>query len=333
MADGATRASCSATVVPGSWRMIASTVSNDVARAIARAKVKRRLVLDRQQLRVRHHAHHLAGRRQHREVPHTAVEHVEQHLGPELVGRHGVRRRGHDLAQRRVAGQAGGDDAAAQVAVGDDAERAVGQRHHDRRRARGRRLAGCLAHRRVRIAQHRGPAQQRSDRALGVVDVARRVEPLLVERVELADDVAHPLRPGEQLAHRLVRQAVGERVLGGAEPDRGRQPGQHRRVAEHVALAQQVDRSVVDDHLDATPPHDPDGVERRRALRHDHRTGGEELDLRLRRDRLEVLGPERVEGCDGGEELRDVVHDDRSYTAPPARFSARRCMLRSCPSS
>ena len=83
--------------------------------------------------------------------------------------------------------------------------------------------------------------------------------------------------------------------------------------------------------LDA--PHDPDGVERRGALRNDHRAGGEELDLRLRRDRLEVLRLERVEGCDGGEELRDVVHDGRSYRASPARFCVRPCMLRSCPSS
>ncbi len=151
--------------------------------------------------------------------------------------------------------------------------------------------------------------------------------------VQLADDVAHALRPGEQLAHGLLGQAVGERVLRGPEPHRRRQSGQHRRVPEHVALAEQVDRRVVDDHLDTAAPHDPDGVERRRALRHDDRAGREELDLRLRRDRLEIVGSERVEGGDGSQELRDVVHDDRSYLAAPARFCPRRCMLRSCPSS
>ena len=85
----------------------------------------------------------LAARRDHREVAHAAVEHLEQHAAAEPVGRDRVGGRRHHGRYRRVAGQTpAATTRRAQVAVGDDPEAAVASRTTTRGRPLG---ASCRA--------------------------------------------------------------------------------------------------------------------------------------------------------------------------------------------
>ena len=86
-------------------------------------QVKRRPRLGGDQVGVLHDAEHPAGRREHGEVAHAAIEHVQPHLAAQPVGRDRVGRRRHRLRDRRIEGQPAGHHACAQVAIGEDPER------------------------------------------------------------------------------------------------------------------------------------------------------------------------------------------------------------------
>ena len=64
---------------------------------------------------------------QHRHVPQAAFEHLHQHGLGGQIGGDGSGRRAHHRCDRHVDGQTRGDHPGAQVAIGEDAEVAVGQ--------------------------------------------------------------------------------------------------------------------------------------------------------------------------------------------------------------
>ena len=79
-----------------------------------------------------HHPEHGPARRDDREVAKAPIEHLEQHLAPEPVGPDRVGGIRHRRRYRILPGQTVRDHARAQVAVGENPERAVCLAHHHR---------------------------------------------------------------------------------------------------------------------------------------------------------------------------------------------------------
>ena len=66
-----------------------------------------------------------------------------------------------------------------------------------------------------------------------------------------------PDGPREHRRHDLRRQPVEQHVLGGLDLERHGQAGEHRRVADHLALGEQVERASAVEQLDGPAAHDP----------------------------------------------------------------------------
>ena len=74
------------------------------------AQEERRAGLHGDQVEILDDAEDLAGGRDDREMAEAAIEHVEQHLAAQPVGRAGVGRRGHRGRNRSVPGEPTGQD-------------------------------------------------------------------------------------------------------------------------------------------------------------------------------------------------------------------------------
>ena len=91
---------------------------------------------------------------------------------------------------------------------------------------------------------------------------------------------AQRLRPGEQRAGDVAREAVALRLAAGARGEAGRQLREHRGEAEQLAGTEEVEHAAVVDELDAPRADDPHARLRRRALGEDRLAVGERADLR-----------------------------------------------------
>ena len=173
---------------------------------------------------------------------------------PSRSGRAGVAGRRHRRRHRLIAGQAAGDHARAQVAVGEDPERAVAEVDDHRGLLRRGHHLGRLADRGVRRADDRLAADQRRRRAgaTGRRRSSAASAPAAFGRM-LEQRARHEAQPG-RARKRLLRDVggdpVAERVLAGARLEAGGQAGQHRGVAEQLALAEQVEHAAVEHDLD-----------------------------------------------------------------------------------
>ncbi len=255
------------------------------------------------QVAVVDHAQDLPGRRQHRDVVHVALEHVEQDVVAEPVGGHGVSGRGHDRGYRLVRAEVGGDHPSPQVTVGHDTERA-GEGHQHRARALVGHPPGRLADRLVALAQQRRRPDQRGHPDLDLVRGCRRNRP---GHDRPGDEPEH-VRAGQQRPDDVRRDAVADRVLGGPGLEAGRQPGDHRRVAEQLARAEQVQDPPVVDDLDRAAAHHPRVLDRPGALREDRLSPRADLGLGRRGDAGQLTGVHRVERRMRPEEAGDVLH-------------------------
>ena len=272
-----------------------------------RAQVEGRAALGRDEVDVVDDPEERAGRRQHREVADAAVEHLDEHLAGHAVAGDGVRGRAHDLRDGGVGRQAGGQDARAQVAVGEDPEASVAQLHDGARLARVGHVARHGRDRRVGPAAHRGRAQQRRDRPLGG-GLARARHPGRRPPEERARDVPQRLRPREQRAGDVAREAVALRLAAGARGEAGGQLREHRGEAEQLAGTEEVEHAAVVDELDAPRADDPHARLRRRALGEDRLAVGERADLRRAGEPRELVRREGVERRVRPQELGDLVH-------------------------
>ena len=108
------------------------------------------------------------------------------------------------------------------------------------------------------------------------------------------DEPEH-VRAGQQRAHDLGGDAIADRILGGPGLEAGRQPGDHRRVAEQLARAEQVQDPPVVDDLDRAAADHPEVLDRPRALREDRLSPRDDLGLGHRGDAGQVVRPHRVE--------------------------------------
>ena len=136
------------------------------------------------------------------------------------------------------------DDPRAQVAVGDDPEPVAA-----RRRGRTPRRRCSMSARRVADAEP-GPADQRRPHErrrpagrTGRVGGAARGSPAASRCAgpgDRADEERHGLRPLQDRPHDLLRQAQQHAVLRGARDVTDGLLGEHRRVAEHLALADEI---------------------------------------------------------------------------------------------
>ena len=185
-------------------------------------------------------------------MPWSSID--EQHVGPVRVGPDRDHGRARHLPDGGVVGQPLGHHARAQVLVGDDPQLAVTVQPYEHRGhgALGHAGRGVLQ-RGVRLARDRRLADERAARLLG------KVEPAHVgghdgARLRAAQQrprqVAQARANGEQRQDVIRRQRVAERVLVRADLEPGRHAGDHRRVAEQLALAEQVQDAPVVHELD-----------------------------------------------------------------------------------
>ncbi len=123
-----------------------------------------------QQIGVLEHADDLAARCQHRHVPQSALQHLHQHGVGGQVGGDRAGGRAHHRGDRHVDGQARGDHPGPQVAVGEDAETAVGQPDQRVGHVVLGHLHDGVAHRRVR--RRRAARRRARSSATGLLSVA-----------------------------------------------------------------------------------------------------------------------------------------------------------------
>ena len=136
------------------------------------------------------------------------------------------------------------------------------------------------------------------------------------------DEPEH-VRAGQQRAHHVGGDAIADRVLGGPGLEAGRQPGDHRRVPEQLARAEQVEDPPVVDDLDRAAADHPEVLDRPGALREDRLPARDDLGLGHRGDASQVVGLHRVEGRVGSEEAGDVRHRVRLRLARRRRRPPR----------
>jgi len=224
------RCSCPAARWPSSAGFSASAIRAPAAGAALRPSAATRSA-------VRRPRQALPGRRQHRDVVHVPLEHVEQDVAAQPVGGDGVGGRGHDGRHRRVRAEARDDHPSAQVRSVNDTERA-GQRHEHRARA----LLGSSAWPASRI----GSVPWHSSGCV-LISVATRTcssggaaAGAFRSTIDRATNRSTSGR-GQQRADDVRRDAVADRCPSAARASKPvRQPGDHRRVPEQLARAEQV---------------------------------------------------------------------------------------------
>ena len=116
------------------------------------------------------------------------------------------------------------------------------------------------------------------------------------------------VREGQQRAHHVGGDAIANRVLGGPGLEAGRQPGDHRRVPEQLARAEQVEDPAVVDDLDRAAADHPEVLDRPGTLREDRLSPRVDLGLGHRGDAGQVIRAHRVERGERPEEAGDVLH-------------------------
>ena len=79
-------------------------------------------------------------------------------------------------------------------------------------------------------------------------------------------------------------------------------------MAEHVALAEQIEHAAAVDERDRAPADHADHILRACSLLEDRRAGGEVLHLDVRGEALEDSGVKLAEGSVILQEGRDVLH-------------------------
>ncbi len=114
------------------------------------------------------------------------------------------------------------------------------------------------------------------------------------------------------------RDAVAERILGGAGLEPGRQTGEHRRVSEGVAGTEQVQQTTLVGYVDGAAVNHPQERHRPAVLREDHRPAQMELDRRLGGDLGELVGGEGVERRSLGQKAGDLAQTrvERHVSSP-----------------
>ncbi len=121
------------------------------------------------------------------------------------------------------------------------------------------------------------------------------------------------------------RQRVEERVLLGARLVPGGLSGEHRWMAEHLALAEQVDRATPIDEFDRSAADHADPALWPLALRKDRRAGREELDLGPAREPLQLSLVEPAEGVPRPPGTRRCHASDSAGQSRSARERAAAC--------
>ena len=241
---------------------------------------ERRTSLGRQQVHVRDDADQLAAVGTDGQVAHAAVDHGEHQLGARTVGVGRHRRGAHHPADRLVERQPLGDDADAQIVIGDDPQLARPEPHKGAARPLLGHALRRFAYRRVGGADHEPlvderPGGQVSDDAVAPHDRLARARAFH----QRTGNESKPCRAGEQRHDVLRREAVAEGVLGGTRGPAGRQSGQHRRVSEPLALHEQIQHTCPVHQLDAPPADDAHVPELRLSLAEDHVPRPEQLNL------------------------------------------------------
>ena len=116
-----------------------------IGRAFDRALQRERCVAtDPHQVRVSDHADDPSAGVRDREVVEATLEHAEQDLADHRVGGHGLGSRRHHIADRGVAAPSFGDDPRSKIAIGEDADGAVGRGDQQARHAFARHALGGL---------------------------------------------------------------------------------------------------------------------------------------------------------------------------------------------
>ena len=206
--------------------------------------------------------------------------------------------------QGRVERNLTGGDASTDGLVVHDTDRSAQVDQHGRPPGLGHRRCG-VAYPRVGRAPQRS-ADERADRSLqpvrgstgGNQSRARDERPVVGE--------GQSLRVRDEPAR--IRQQVAQGVLGGAHRQRRREAREHRDVAERVARAEDVDDASPVDDLHRPGAHDIEVRQRRRTLGHDHHAVGEELDLDLAGELVEVPAVQLVVRELGAQELHELAH-------------------------
>ena len=249
--------------------------------------------LGRVQIGVLQHADEAPALGDHRGVADAALEHLVQDLAGQTVRADRVGGRGHRGIDPDRARAAHRQHAGAQIAVGEHPPSAALELD-DRGADPGR--GHPLGHEPDvlrRLAGHRGRADQLDHRL--VVDVG-------AAGAQLAAPRAVQQRP----CH-LDGDAVAERVLGGARLETGRQPGQHRGVAEGVARSQQVQQPALVGDVDAAGVDHAQERDGTVVLGQDDGAAQVKLDRRLSRNVGQLVRRERVERRPLRQEARDLA--------------------------
>jgi hypothetical protein len=278
-----------------------------IARLVDRpAHDQRPARLGREQIDVGDHPQDLAALGHDGEMADPLVDHREHELRAQGARVGGHRGRAHRGADGRVERHAPGDHADAQVAVGEDPEIARGQADHRAARARVGHPLRSLADRGVGRARHKLLAQQRVGRQVDRRRDGLDAPPGACQK--RPGDEAQRGGPRQQRHHVLAGQAIRDRVLGRASGGARREPGQHRRVAEPLALPEEVEHPPAIDQLHGPAAHDPHVAHPGLALPEDHLAGGERLDVDPSGEPLQRALVELAERLVIAQEADDLVH-------------------------
>ena len=257
-----------------------------------------------EQVGVGDHADHRAGAVGHGEMVDPAFEHPEEHVPDPGLSRHRHDRARHDLRDRGVGVASGGQDARAQVAVGDDPPVIA-----DLDEERGHPLFGHqgrdLGDRRVGRRGDRWTPHLRSHRGEHVRQLGRgsvRVQASTRDRREEPGAADAP----EQLLGEAPWDQITEGVFGRAHARDRPQPRDERELTEGFSLTDEIEQPPIVEDLDRPFPHDVEGGRRLAGALEDRGARREELHLGGGGDPFEPAVVEPVEGRERAQEPGDV---------------------------
>ena len=260
-----------------------------------------------QQVGRRHDAAHPAGVG-HGEVLGPGRDHVDGRLDGELRDRNGRNRGARDLPHRSVQGDVAARHASAHVGVGEDPEPIVAEPDEQRRGGVLPQASGGLAQRLVGVAERRRAHDRRDRRG---PDVAQRVDRVAGSGQPLAHRRRHVGGAGDrpqQPSRRVSGEQQAARGLARAHGERGRHPGQQRRMAEALARFEHLDDlALVDDVHRAGEDH-PQSQGRGSVLDEGRLTGVESVLRRPLERRSDLLRIDPVERRVARKECVKVLH-------------------------
>ena len=254
----------------------------------------------------REHAEHLPGGIDDDDVVGAVVEHLDDRVDRDPVGPDlhcGL----DDARDRILRRHLSGDHAGAQHGVGEDREVSAVP-HEDRRPVVGRHQLGGAPDRDRTLAEERGTRDELADPNRAELrhrmdDVARLHEP----RAERTGEMLGAGGPRVERERGVARHEQAGGVLARPDGERRGEPAQRRRLAEHLARAEQVDDLPVVEELDRALADDVDVLRRRAVLEQDRSARLVPPLLDPGCDRRQLAGLERVERRELDEEAGELV--------------------------